>query len=540
MSEIHNPRVIGDLLLSRKPTDPSHAVRLQDLDARVQALRAFVTDIAPVNAGGIVASKVYAATVPANKVLQSAIADTKNLRVTVLAQGSLFEVPEVKVNDVKVTNFTSVSDSLFSGTVDITMNATGDITVAVTGGQTTKTRVVIATEGPVVQNAIIGTLPNNQTEGKAGDVVSISGAVANETVSMAVLDAAAASGGTINTFGAADSAGTGFKTFSGTITVSSRTGAQTAQVQATNQLGTKGAAISTANSITLNQTAPVIGAITVNYPNGQGALKNGDTATVSSTITGADSVQYVFGASGQDVTITDPTTYAVSKSAKLNSGTYNVANNYTITAVKASNGAQATRQGSVRIANTAPTATVSILNNPARLRTSAAGELYTLRVQPNQLLSANPEATLSAGEFTGDWTFSGGVYSRQFKVTDAMARGNQTAQVTLSNLAAVAGTGSLNYAIGGLTERTITFPPFARYAPIGATVSDITKTRARYNGQSVDLARRTDLSDVAASFSIVDANGIYNPNGTHLYLNDSAFAGANTSGTLQVLFEETV
>lgn len=539
MAEIHNPKVIGDLTLTRAPTKPDHAVRLQDLDARVQQAKVFISDITP-SSGGIVALKTYAPTIPANKILLTAIADTNNVRVHILAEGDLFTAPEVKVNDQAIGNFTAAGNDLFAGYVDIVMPATGDVTAVLTGGKTTTVRLTIATEGPIVQSATIGQLPGSQTEVKSGDVVAITGVIANEAETMRVLDSGAASSGAITSYGAANSAGQGFKTFTGTFVVANRTGAQNVRVAGTNLLGTEGAVVATGNTVVLNQTAPTIGAITVNYPGGKGALTNGDAAQVSSTITNADAVNYVFAATGQDVTIADANTYAVTKTVTLNSGTYNVANNYTITARKASNGAVSTRQGSIRIANEAPTATVTVLNNPARLRSSAAGTQYTLRVQANQLLSADPAITLSAGEFNSAWTFASGVYSRNFIVRDTDPRGDLVASGTISNIGLVGNNAAATFQIGGLVERTITFAAFSRTAPIGANVVDINKTRARYAGQTTDLTRRLDTTNAASSFTIVNESGMYDPKGGYLFISDAAFAGANTSGTLQLTFEETV
>lgn len=541
MPEIHNPKVIGDLTLTRAPSDPSHGVRLQDLDERVPVKAAFVSDIVP-SGSGIVAQKVYAPTVPANKMLQSAVADTENVRVIVLAQGALFAAPVVTVNGITIANFAPVANSndLFQGSADIVMEDSGDVVIESNSGAEYTVALAVATEGPTISTATIGAYPGAQTEAKAGDVIAITGIVANGAVSMAVSNLGAAASGTISTFGANDSGGAGFKTFSGTFIVANRTGSQAVSLTAKNALGTDGAVKVSDNSITLNQTAPTIGAITINYPNGQGGLKNGDVAAVSSTITNADSVSYAFAAAGQDASIEDPTTYAVSKNVTLNSGTYTVANNYTISATKASNGATATRQGAIKIANTAATATISIQGTPARLRSSAAGTSYVLRVQPNQELSGNPSVTLAAGEFSGNWSLAGGVYSRTVIIKDADPRGVAAVEADLVNLSSTPSEATGSFTIGGLVERTITFPAFARYAPIGAAVADFAKARARYNGQGTDLARRSDTTDVAAAFTIVNSSGVYDPNGTHLFLNDASFAGSNTSGTLQVLFEETL
>lgn len=539
MAEIHNPRVIGDLSLSRAPSQPEHGVRLADLDARVQPLQAFASNITP-SGVGIVSNKVYAQSVPANMRLQSAVADTENLRVTVLAQGGLFQAPSVTVNGEAVTNFTSVSENLFTGYVDLVLAESGDITIASAGGASSTVAVTLATEGPVISMATIGALPGTQTEAKAGDVVAVTGIVANDATSIAVANAGAAASGTISTYGANDSGGAGFKTFSGTFIVANRTGAQAVSLTAQNALGTNGDPTNTANTITLNQAVPTIAAITVAYPAGQGALTVGDTAQVTSVVAGANSVSYAFAAAGATADITDPNVYAATKDLLLNSGTYHVANNYTITATKASNGAVATRQGIVRIAETAATATIAILGTPARLRTSAAGETYTLRVTPNQLLSGNPDITLEQGTFTGAWSFSGGVYSRTFTLDDTAARGVADVTGTLTNLGLTGSAANGTFTVGGLVERTITFDAFARLMPLNALVADFTKTRARYAGQGTDLARRSDTTDVVAAFTLTDEFGVFNANGTHLFLSDAAFAGSNTSGTLQVLFEETI
>lgn len=536
--EFHNPKVIGHLIHTEAPTLPEHGVRLQDLDARVQPLKAFVSDIT--TSSGIVANKVYAPTVPANKILQSAVADTENVTVHVLAQGALFTAPAVTVNGVAVANWAPSSDNLFAGTVDLTIATSGNIEIVSDTGSTSTVAITIATEGPVVQSALIGAYPGAQTEAKEGDVIAITGVVANDAVSVAVSVLGAAKAGSITAFGANDSASVGFKTFTGTFTVSNGTGAQKVTLVAKNALGTDGVPVASTNTATLNQTAPTIGAISVNYPNGQTALKNGDVAQASSTITNADTVAYSFNAAGQTVDIEAPNSYSISKDVTLTSGTYNVANNYTITATKASNGAQATRQGSIKIANSPATATVAVQGNPARLRTDANGETYTLVVTPNQLLAGNPNLSLAAGTWVGNWVNNSNVFTRTFTVDDTTPRGAAAVTGTLTNMANTDSAANGSFTVGGLIERTVTFPAFARFAAIGGTVADFTKARARYAGQSTDLARRADTTDVAAAFTVCDENGLYNANGTHLFLSDAAFAGANTSGTLQVLFEETL
>src|SRR5690606_24883123 len=129
----------------------------------------------------------------------SAVSDTENVRVTVLAQGALFLAPHVTVNGTAIANFTAVAggNDLFQGTADIVMSESGDITVESDTGATYTVTLTVATEGPVISTATIGAYPGSQTEAKAGDVMPITGVVANGAVSIAVANSGAAASGNI-------------------------------------------------------------------------------------------------------------------------------------------------------------------------------------------------------------------------------------------------------------------------------------------------------------------------------------------------------
>jgi hypothetical protein len=93
------------------------------------------------------------------------------------------------------------------------------------------------------------------------------------------------------------------------------------------------------------------------------------------------------------------------------------------------------------------------------------------------------------------------------------------------------------YNVGGFPLRTITFPAFAQFAPIGTTVADFSKVAASYTGASV-LTRYSDTAQHFQGFTITDGSGNFDPNGGYLFISDAAFAGSNTSGTLQLDIEE--
>lgn len=512
----------------------------------------FVTDISPTSTG-IVASKAYVPnTVPANKVITEGQTDTPNVRISIVAEGaSAFYSPTVMVDTnptragfPKAATLTedSYDKRLFNGYVDIT-GVTTDTVVTVTSssGASATATVKAAPPGPAINSLTIGALPGTQTEAKQGDVVPVSGIVQNSVTYVEVIQAGASGGVySLPTIGAADSGGAGYRTFSGTFTVGSGTGAQNVIARARNAMGTYGSNAVSGNTITLNQTFPTIGARTITYPVGQSALKGSETATVAATVTNADSVTY----SGTNLSIANSNVYEATKTVTRTGGTYVYqTNNYTITATKASNGAVTTANAQVNIADAAATAAISISGNPTRLISSTpSGQVYSVRITANQVLESAPSMDASSGTWEGSWTFSGGMWSRNLRIVDADADGAQTfSNLQLPGLADVVGStisSGAAYTVGGFVQRTLTFAAFSKTAPIGTNISTFTKVRARYSGTADDLTRRSDTTQFVAGFTITDAAGNYNPTGGYLYLTDANFAGSNTTGTLQVDIEE--
>jgi len=511
----------------------------------------FFTEIAPTSTG-IVGNKKYVAnTVPANKVIMEGTADTQNVRVSLVAEGgSAFYSPTITVTTEPAlpgSPFTvalsedTYDKRMFAGYVDL-VGVTVDTVVRAKSSTNAEAVVTVkvAEAGPAVQSATIGAYPGTQTEAKNNDVMPISGVVANTATYIEVIASGAAKQVSILGLGAADSAGAGFKTFTGTFTVGTASGSQRATVRARNALGTFGANLQSTNAITLNQTFPTIGARTITYPATQSALKGTETATIAATVTNADTVVY---SSSADLSVTDPNTYAATKTVTRVGGNYVVGtNNYTITATKASNGAVSTASSAVSIANAPATAAISIVGNPTRLVSSPDGQLYTVRITANQLLNAAPSLDASSGTWQGAWTFSSGYYSRGLLIKDSDVDGAQLfSNLVLTGLANVVGstiTSGANYNVGGFVRRTLTFPAFAQYVAIGTPINDITKVNSKYAGTASNLTLRNDTSNFQQGFTITDENGVYNPTGGYLFITDADFAGSNTSGTLQLEIEE--
>ncbi len=504
----------------------------------------YITDIIPASTG-IVGSKVFDPnTVPANAVLTEATSDTTNITVKIFAEGgNAFYSPTITINGVQaaLTKIASDSSRVYTGQANLTIGA-GDTTIEVISstGATASATVHKASAGPAIQSVVIGSLPGSQTEVKNGDVVQVSGVVDNAATYVEVLAGGAAGSLSSLALGANDTGGAGKKTFSGSFTVGSGTGAQTVSVRARNSLGTYGATTVSSNSVTLNQTYPTVPVISISYPVGQSALKGVEVATLTSTITNADTVSY---SSSSNLSVTDPSTYAASKTVSRVSGGYVVGvNNYTITATKASNGAVTTRSAAVAIADTAPTATITIAGNPTRLVSSPTGQSYTVTVTANQQLSGAPSLAPSSGSWSGSWSGSGTTWSRTLLINDAAAKGAQSfGSPTLPNLALVNGstiTAGAGYNVGGFTRRTVTLEAFSQLAAIGTSVANIAKVNAKYSGASANLTFQTSTDNLFQGFTITDSAGNYNSTGDFLFITDQAYAGANTTGTLQVEVEE--
>lgn len=547
---------IFDGTVNRDPVVPLGVASKQYVDTQVQngvgvlvVGQVYIVDVIPATTG-IVSSKQYVPnTVPANVVISEVSSDTSSVRIQIYAEGgSAFFSPVILVNGVQAT-LTKIpvagdfdASRVYTGFANITIANTGDTVVTAisdTGANSTITIHRLGL-GPVVQNILIGSLPGSQTTAKHLDVVGVSGVVANTGTYAEVISGGAANALSPLTIGAADSGGAGFKTVAGNFAVSNLTGPQSITVRAKNTFGTFGAGVQSSNSITLDQTYPTVGAISVSYPVGQGALKGSETATVSSAITNANVYAY---SSSANLSIGLPGSYSISKVATRTGGGYiNSGTNYTISATRTSNAATTVLSALVKIADTSPTAAITISGNPAYLSSSPTGTNYTITITADQVLNIPPSLNASGGTWVGSWAGSGTTWWRVLNIKDSDVRGSHTfSSLSMVNIANVNGSvisSGANYIIGGFSLRSIVFSPFSQFEPIGLPVTDITKVVVQYEGINVNLVQRNDTVTFVNGFTIVDSGGIYSPVGSYLFLTDSDFTGGNTTGTLTVNISE--
>lgn len=484
----------------------------------------FIVDVIP-TAVGIVGSKVF---VVGSTELISCATDTLYVRVGVECEGrSNRYLPSVLVNGVAATLVESSTKRWFTGYADITLPSGASTITAVSDTDLSDTaEVVVVGAGPIIPTITFGAYPGTQTELKAGDQIDVTITTELEAVSVTVLATGAVTGGTFPvTAGVA----------TGTLTVAGTSGAQSVTAKAENSFGTFGPNF-VSTTLTLSQVYPTIGSFTAAYPGAQGALGTGEAGTVSSTITNADTVTYT----SPDLTITDPSTYAATKDVtNTATGYINSATNYTVVANRAANDATSTAATLVKIATVAPTAAITVVPS-GRLTSSPTGVTYDVRITPNQVLASAPSLTASLGSWSGSWTLSGSYWHRSLVINDGVARGaGSFSSLVCPGLSGLAGntiTGGSSYTVGGFSPRSVTFPAFSRVAPLGVAVADATKVSVTVGATS--LTRHTDAGVYANGFYPANTDGTYNATGTYIGLSDTAFAGANTTGTLVAIVQE--
>ena len=534
----------------------------------------FITDVT--NAGtGIVGNKQFlSGTVPANIVLTQATTDDDTVSLVILCEGGSFYSPTITVtgspalpNGQQGATIALTQDQYdkrtFTGSINLTVAATTDVTVTSSTGASATARINRAAAGPAVSSVTIGAYPGSQTAVRSGQVVSFSGVVANDATAIDVVNAGAANAKSAaqTSFGAADSAGAGFKSFVGTFVVSARSGAQALTVTARNSLGTSGAQKVSGNTIVLDQAVPTITGIAVAYPGVQEALKGTEQATITFTLANAES---------SSVAISDPIAL-VSGNTSLStsivvqgkgSGDQVTGTNFAITATKPSNGSSATVNGLTKVVNTAQVNTMSIAGSPTRLISSAAGQAYTVYIESTLDLIGDesgqsayaPTFVSPVGLLSNITRVTDKRWQATLTIRDADAKGTYDFQgistTGLSGIQVTTASGT-SFVVGGFTERTLVIPLYdaqtiGRTVSIGTAVANVNKLVASLSG--TPLTFTPDVNDATLKFTITDkAQGFtnpyvqvaqYDPKGTYFYLNDRDQAGANTTGTMTVTLRE--
>lgn len=504
----------------------------------------FITDITPQSTGNV-GGKVFD---PFGQVLKSAFTDTDLVRVHILAQtGNTNYHPTILVAGQVVTLTEDEDRTVWEGFIDIDLNGATSVTAVHEDG--VSYTVTLAQDiGPQIQAAVFtGGYPGTQTELKAGDTFDVQVTTDTPMSAIEVFDFGAATAQTIDL-------GTPGTTATITVTIADRGNTPQAlgvRLQAANSNGAKGATFETASAgttdgvhtVILNNQHPVINISTVNYPAGQGALKNNEEAIVQHTIQFFDTVTYSSPVSQLDIPGTS--LYESAKSVGRMSGSYNVSTpNFRVEATRAANDASTVQQTVVRIANVA--ATIS-LQTPARMRSGGnAGttvQEHTVTLNSDQLLNIPPQITAPQGALQGTMadTGTGLQFVQRLRVHDNDPKGDfafTLVQATnlsglVTDIIAAGGT----YTLGGFVSRTIQIPAFANQVAIGTHVSDVSKVSSLDKDLTAMIYLPT-IQDRLLGFTITDDGGGPRPDGNFWRWLDNQAVGNNTTGGATVTLEE--
>lgn len=559
-----------------EPQSPRQVANKQYVDKMAAAgspAPVFVTDIT--NAGsGIVGSKTYVAnTVPANTVILTALSDDDTVGITVLAEGgSAFYSPVLTVTGspaLVVGQGSTISltqdqydKRTFTGTANVTISGTTTVTITSDTGSTASVVVNRAAAGPDISTLVIGAYPGSQTAVRSGQIVSFSGTVPNATTAVDIVAfGAAAVKANAATFGAADSAGAGFKTATGTFTVSAGTGALAIQARAKNSLGTYGATKTSSNTIILDQVLPTITGLAIVYPGVQEAIKGTEQATLNFTI--ANAADSTFTPSGSISLLSGGGSLENTAVVQgVGTGDVITGTNVSIVANKPSNGSTVTVTALVKVVNASQVNSISIVGSPTRLISSAAGQSYTVYIESTLDLIGDgsgqaafaPTFTAPAGLLSGITRINDKRWQATLTIKDTDVRGatafTDISTTGISGIQVTTASGTA-YTVGGFTERTLVIPLFSpgvigRTVDLGTSVGDVTKLFANLSGTVLTFT--PDVNDAPLKFSISDVGqgfstpytqvAAYDANGHFFYLNDRDQAGANTTGTMTVTIRE--
>jgi hypothetical protein len=505
----------------------------------------FITNIEPQDSQDNVGGKVFSSD---GIVLDSATMNTDLIRVYVLAGlGHTNYKPEITVEGEAVALLQNEDQSIWEGFVDIDREGSETITATHEDGAT-HTINVTTDVAPEVQTALFENgYPNAQTELKEDDTFQLNVVTDLPMTRIEVQD-----------FGAGKSQIFDFAaTTNATVDVAIADRGNTPQsvgvrIRTMNANGSYGATFDTDSAgsdngihvLNLNNLHPVGLIDAIQYPVGQVAIKDSESAGVDLSASNYDSL--IYESENGQLQFTAPTVFEAYKQAARIGGGYNVSeDNVQITMTRAANGASLMVQEVVAIAHVVPQLTIT--EPTTRLKSggnqSTQAQNHQIRLTSNQKLMEAPTISAPHGTLLNSMldTGNGMIYTQDLRVHDDDEKGVFTFGLTLAtNLAGktvVEFSDEANYELGGFVVRTITVPAFSNEIDMEVRVSNISKVIAR----DKDLALLTyynDFTDNDKAYTITNPSSVLNINGDLFHWNDSQAVNNNTTGLATIQIEE--
>jgi len=540
----------------------------------------FIVDVQPVSGGDNVDLTYLSGTIPNNHVVDTVTSDTDDMIVYVEFDGPGYGFTgTATVNNITVTNIQPLGTHTrrYSGQATIDIGSDTSILAEHSEGHTHEVTYDSYPEGPkITLIKFINGYPGSQTEVKSGDTFDIEVTFDSAETEPSQLDienygasTAASFNSTQLASGGLDWSGGTYKT-SLTITIANR-GTSTQYLplrgKAKNSNNTYGDTVATNASggttdgqhvVKLNNTYPSISFGAKTYPASQSALKNTESATIGFTYSNTDTIQ--FSSPISELSITNPTSLASTKTVTRTGGTYNIStNNLRAAGNRTANNASTTINTIIYIAHVA--ATITVTEPYTRLRSSSSGTNYTITINSNQRLRIVPTMTAPEGTLG---TFSGSVpgttFTASLNVSDSDTNGTYTwgslSARNLANIETTSISGDDQYTIGGFIKRRLTVSAYSAEVSIGTYVSDTTKLvctnlsegdensenfsyQSYSNDTTLDPNNTTGVN-INDKYTITDPSNNTDNHGNIWFNLDRPNRAGNTTGTMQIDIEEEV
>ncbi len=506
----------------------------------------FITNIEAQNAADNVSAKVYS---DGGFTLNSCLSTSDLIKVSVLAiTGYSSFKPIVTVQGDVVSLIQNEDQTVWQGSIDIDLNGSSTVVARHIDGAFDQCNILIEAI-PLIENASFsGDYPNGQSELKEGDSFNLQLSSLSPFTTIEVADYAA-SKGIVETFEATLS-----KLIS--IPIADRGNFRQAlgiRLRIANENGTQSTWLETASLgsndkehlLFLNNQKPQIEINQIEYPSGQEALKDNEEAIVIHSISQYDEVSYQ-SPSGE-ISITEANSFESQKSVQRIAGDYNIdVPNLLITATKQSNGATASKNITIKIANRAAEL---IFRSPNHRLISGGNQgtdaqIHELIIEADQQLLELPSINIPSGTLEGDilQNSAESSFTQTVSIHDDDSKGiHQASLIRAKNLAGIPTdqfSGNANYEIGGFVRRELSFAAFSKETAIGTSVVDFNKLIALDKDQ-IQMQKFSGLEDHILGFSITGPSQSFNPNGNLLFWNDVQAVNNNSTGLTTISLEES-
>ena len=458
----------------------------------------FITNVTPTTTGNV-GLKVFSSD---GKILQSCVTDTELVTVWITAkQGITSYTPGILVNESSVA-LTEQPNGSFIGSVAIDLNGSNLIRAVHEDGPIDTCDIEIDSAPIILSAEFNGGYPGTQTELKAGDRYSFTVETDIEFVEIQVENY-----GAFTAYSAAIPATTSY-TFQGTIanrgTTTQLLGAKVRVKKFTGAwsefvVSESFGNINGINIVAVNNVYPTITFGTITYPTLQSAIKNSETATVANTIINGNTI--VYDSPTSELTITNPTTIASSKTVTRVSGNYNVSTaNLRATVTRTANNATTISSTIVKIANVP--CTLLVTEPFARLRSDVNPINYIITITSDQDLISAPTLLAGAeGIFqNAGFTGSAKVWTRPLQVTNSMKKGTYSwgaiSATNLSGLITTVITENNTYTLGGFVSRAVTLQAYQNEVVADIEVSDYSKLTISWSVKALPNKRAVGTTTI--------------------------------------------